>query len=140
MKTLLLAGIISLVFLVSCATTYNYRLPNESETKRFGADSLRWKFEGSKPVEIAVVDAEGKVYRLAVTDKLKIEVKTTEGVKYRFYLQSIAVTGTGSFLGENQMWRGYDLLSHTERTIMSKEVINYVIISDDKAIQTIGLR
>ncbi|HEY6171512.1 MAG TPA: hypothetical protein VIX80_04545 [Candidatus Kapabacteria bacterium] len=140
MKTLLLAGIISLVFLTSCATTYNYRLPGEDETKRFGADSLRWKFEGAKPVEIPVVDTDGKVYRLPVTEKLKIEVKTTEGVKYRFYLQSIAITGAGSFLGENQMWRGYDLLSHTERTIMSKEVLNYVIISDDKAIQTIGLR
>jgi hypothetical protein len=133
MKTLLLAGIISLVFLASCATSYHYRLPNEAETKRFGADSLRWKFEGSKPVEIPVVDADGKVYRLSVSEKLKIEVKTTEGVKYRFYLQSIAITGGDSFLGENQMWKGYDLLSHTERTIMSKEVVTYVIISDDKA-------
>lgn len=140
MKTLLLAGIISLVFLASCATTYSYRLPGDIETKRYGADSLRWKFEGVKPVEIPVVDADGKVYRLPVTEKLKIEVKTTEGVKYRFYLQSIAITGGDSFLGENQMWRGYDLISHTDRTIMSKEVLNYVIISDDKAIQTIGLR
>lgn len=138
MKTLLLAGIISLVFLASCATTYNYRLPSEAETKRYGADSLRWKFEGAKPIEIPVVDADGRAYRLPVTEKLKIEVKTTEGVKYRFYLQSIAVTGNGGFLGENQMWRGYDLLSHTDRTIMSKEVLNYVIISDDKAVTPIG--
>lgn len=140
MKTLLLGGIISLVFLISCATTYNYRLPGEKEIKRYGADSLKWKFVGAKPIEMPVVDADGAVYRLPVTDKLKIEVKTTEGVKYRFYLQSIAVTGEGDFLGTMQMWRGYDLLSHTDRTVMVKEIVAYNIMSDDKAMQTIGLR
>lgn len=138
MKTQLLAGIISLVFLTSCAGSYQYRLPAESDKAHYAPDSLRWRFSGSKPVEIPVIDAEGIAFRLPVTPTLKIEVKTTEGLTYRFYLESVAVTGEGSFMGDTQMWRGYDLLSHTDRTVFAKDVTSYIIISDNKAASPIG--
>src|SRR5437868_15487775 len=109
------------ILLSSCQHLYTYRFPNESEQKRF-ADSLKWSYSGSMITSIPVADEQGRIYRLPITAKTKIEVKTIYGEMYRFYIQSITITGDDGFLGTNQMWRGYELLNHTERTIMVREV------------------
>src|SRR5437763_15527893 len=106
-----------LVFLTGCQTLYTYRLPNESEQKRY-ADSLHWSYNVNTITAIPVVDDNGNIFRLRVTPKTKIEIKTIYGEVYRFYIQSIKITGDNGFLGTNQMWSGYELLNHSQRTVM----------------------
>ncbi len=134
-KNLYLLFIIALAF-SSCQTLYSYRLPNESEQKHFPKDSLRWGYAGSMITSIPVVDGEGNIFRLAVTSKTKIEVKSIYGDLYRFYLQSIIISGDESILG-SQLWEGYDLLSHAKRTIQVHEVTQMTIVSDNKAMTPI---
>jgi hypothetical protein len=105
-----------------------YRFPSEAERRQYKPEDIRWSYKGTTPDTIAVTDGE-KLFRLPVTDKTKLEVYTTYGDKYRFQLQTIVVTGEGEFLGSNQMWRGFDLLSHADRTVAVREVANVVVIS-----------
>ena len=116
----------------SCQTLYSYRLPNESERTRF-ADSLHWGYSGSTIISIPVVDGNGNIFRLAVTPKTKIEVKTIYGELFRFYLESIKVSGDNSFLG-NKMWSGFELLNHSEVSVMVHDIQEMKILSDEKAV------
>ena len=135
-KKLYLLIIIALAF-SSCQTLYSYRLPNESEQNHFPKDSLHWGYAGSMITSIPVVDGDGNIFRLPVTPKTKIEVKSIYGDLYRFYIQSITITGDESILG-TKLWQGYDLLSHSQRTIQVHEVSQMTIISDDKALTPIA--
>lgn len=128
-----------LFLFISCQTLYSYRLPNESERKRF-ADSLNWGYSGSTITSIPVVDGNGSIYRLAVTPKTKIEVKTVYGNLYRFYLQTIRINGSDDMFGMDKTWTGYDLLNHAPVTILAQEVNIMTILSDDKAITPIAIR
>ena len=139
MKTPLLYGIISLLLFAACQTLYSYRLPNESEQKRF-ADSVHWGYSGSTITSIPVVDGNGSIFRLAVTPKTKIEVKTVYGNIYRFYLQTVKINGTDNMLGIDKTWTGYDLLNHAPVTILAQEVNTMTILSDDKAVIPIAIR
>ena len=139
MKTPLLYGIISLLLFAACQTLYTYRLPNESERTRF-ADSLSWGYSGSTITSIPVVDGNGSIYRLAVTPKTKIEVKTVEGVIYRFYLQTVKISGDDGLLGTSKTWSGYDLFNHTNVAVLVHEVNTMTILSDDKAVIPIAIR
>jgi hypothetical protein len=116
----------------SCAKQYLYRFPSENERKQYTVQDLRWSYKGIIPDTIVVTDGNN-LYRLPVTDKTKLEVYTTFGEKYKFALQTIAITGEGEFLGSNQMWRGYDLLSHSDRTVAMREIANVVVSSDKPA-------
>lgn len=122
-----------LLFLSSCQTLYSYRFPNESEQKRFPTDSLRWGYSGMTITSIPVVDQEGNMFRLAITPKTKIEVKTVYGEVYKFYIQSIKITGEDGFLGGDQMWTGYDLFNHVQKVVIVKEIVMMTILSDEKA-------
>lgn len=126
--TLLLLALL----LASCAKQYLYRFPTETERNRYKPEELRWTYDGIAPDTIVVTDGE-KLLRLPVTDQTKLEVRTTYGETYRFQLRSITVTGEGEFLGSNQMWRGYDLIAHVERTVQVREIANVVVISNDPA-------
>ena len=137
-KDLYILFIIALAF-SSCQTLYSYRLPSESEQARFPKDSLRWGYAGSMITSIPVVDGDRNIFRLPVTSKTKIEVKSIYGDLYRFYIQSITITGDESILG-TKLWEGYDLLSHSQRTIQVHEVSQMTIISDDKAVIPIANR
>jgi hypothetical protein len=128
--------LLSALLLSSCAKQYMYRFPSENERKQYKVEDLRWSYKGTVPDTITVTDGD-RLYRLPVTDKTKLEVYTTYNEKYKFYLQSIAITGEGEFLGSNQMWRGYDLLSHTDRTVAMREIANVVVVSDIPAEATI---
>src|SRR5437016_1680119 len=109
MKKIFYYPLFLLFVFASCQTLYSYRLPSESEQKRNPADSLRWGYSGSLITSIPVVDDKGIIYRLPVISKTKIEVKTVYGEFYRFYLQSIKISGDDGFLGTNQTWTGYEL-------------------------------
>ena len=137
-KNQLFVLFISLIF-TSCQTLYTYRLPTENEQKRLPPDSTRWGYAGSTITSIPVVDGIGNIFRLAVTPKTKIEVKSIYGDLYRFYIQSIIITGDESILG-TKLWQGYDLLSHSQRTIQVHEVSQMTILSDDKAVAPIAIR
>lgn len=139
MKTLTTIGIISFSFLIGCNSYYRYRLAGEDDLKRYGIHNLYWKFEVLKPVEITVFDNDSSAYRLDVTEQTRIEVKTTEGIVYRFYLQSITLGGKGGFIEDSQIWRGYDLLSHTERTVALSNVVSMTVLSEKKAVHKIAL-
>ena len=139
MKTPLLYGIISLLLFAACQTLYTYRLPNETEQKRF-ADSLHWGYNGSIVTSIPVIDGNGNIFRLSVTPKTKIEVKTVYGVLYRFYLQTVKISGDDNMLGIDKTWTGYDLLNHAQKTVLAQEVMSIMILSDDKAFIPIAIR
>ena len=124
------------IIFAACQTLYTYRLPNESEKKIF-KDSLHWGYSGNVIASLPVVDIDGRVYRLAVTPKTKIEVKTTYGDIYRFYIQSITISGEEGIIS-TQSWTGYELLSHTQRTLLVHEISEMKILSDDKAATPIG--
>ena len=78
------------------------------------------------------------MYRLTVTPKTKIEVKTVENVNYRFYIQSIKIAGEPGFIGSTQTWSGYELLNHVPVSILVREVSEMKILSDEKAVVPIG--
>ncbi len=139
MKTPLLYGIISLLLFTACQTLYTYRLPDESERKRF-ADSVHWGYSGSMISSIPVVDGNGSIYRLAVNPKTKIEIVTVYGEKYRFYLQTVKINGDNELLGMGKMWSGYDLLNHTQKSVMVQEINTMTILSDNKAVSPIAIR
>jgi hypothetical protein len=106
---------------------------NESEQKRFPKDSIAWGYTGMTITSIPVVDGEGKMFRLQLTPKTKIEVKTVYGEVYKFYIQSIKISGTDGFLGGDQMWEGYDIFNHVQKSIFVKEIVTMTIYSDEKA-------
>src|SRR5687767_1539428 len=106
----LFAALLCALLLSSCAKQYLYRFPSENERKQYKVEDLRWSYKGTIPDTIPVTDGD-HLYRMPVTDKTKLEVYTTSNEKYKFVLQSIAITGEGEFLASTQMWRGYDLLS-----------------------------
>lgn len=132
MQLRVLAIALCALFLSSCAKQYLYRFPSENERKQYKVEDLRWSYKGTTPDTITVTDGD-HLYRLPVTDKTKLEVHTTYGEKYKFYLQSIGITGEGEFLGSNQLWRGYDLLTHTDRTVAMREIANIVVVSEHPA-------
>jgi len=134
MKNKLLICIAILLSLSSCQTLYSYRFLSESEQKSFPADSLRWGYTGMTITSIPVVDGEGNMFRLAITPKTKIEVKTVYGEVYKFYIQSIKITGNDGFLGGDQMWSGYDLINHVQKVVIVKEIVTMTILSDEKAL------
>jgi len=136
MQVKIFAVLLSALLLNSCAKQYLYRFPSENERKQYTFEDLHWSYKGTVPDTITVTDGD-HLYRLPVTDKTKLEVYTTYNDKYKFYLQSIAITGEGEFLGSNQMWRGYDLLTHTDRTVAMREIANVVVVSDIPAAATI---
>ncbi len=137
----LLIGILSLLFLASCGQTlYTYRLPSEKEKKQYAVDSLKWVFESSIVKSIPVVGNDGKMLRLAVTPKTKVEIRTSYNDLYRFYLQSIIVSGGEALIGSGDSWTGYDLIQHAERTILSREITSLSILSDEKAYVPISMR
>ena len=141
MQTKILSLLLSLLFLSSCGQTlYTYRLPNEKEKKRYAVDSLKWTFDANVLKAIPVVGDDGKVMRLAVTPKTKIEIRTSYQDMYRFYLQSIRVSGGEALIGSGDSWTGYDLIQHAERTILSREIMSLSIISDEKAMTPVGMR
>jgi hypothetical protein len=118
----------------SCAPTYFYHFPTEGELKTYHIDSVRWKYAANSITQIPVSDDAGKLYWLDVTDKTKIEVKTTEGVLYRFYLQSLVVTNNElGLFGPSAIWTGYDLLTHSNRSVMAREVSTIAVLSNEKA-------
>ncbi len=139
MKKILFCFLICLLGFISCQTLYTYRLPNETERTRF-ADSLLWGYSGSTISSIPVVDGNGSIFRLAVAPKTKIEVKTVEGVIYRFYLQTVKISGDDGFLGTSKTWSGYDLFNHTTVTVLVHEVNTMTILSDEKAFIPIAIR
>ena len=139
MKTPLLYGIISLLLFTSCQTLYTYRLPNESERKRF-ADSVHWGYSGATITSIPVVDENGSIYRLEVNPKTKIEIVTVYGEKFRFYLQTVKINGDDELLGMGKMWAGFDLLNHTQKSVLVQEINTMTILSDDKAVKPIAIR
>ena len=138
MRSSFIICVLVLISLSSCQTFYTYHLPTDSDKKRFPADSLKWGYSGSSITSIPAVDADGKVFRLHVTPKTKIEVKSTYGELLRFYLQTIKVTGDEGMLGANHLWTGYDLLTHSERSILVQEVLTMQILSDEQAIVPIS--
>ena len=140
MQTKLLTGIISLLLFASCGSFYYYRLPNESEQKRIPADSLRWGYSGTTITNIAVADESGNFYRLPVTPKTKVEIKTTFGETYRFYLQAITIQENDALLGTTQTWTGYDVLQHIRRTVKVSELASVSIISENQARTSIYVR
>lgn len=83
---------------------------------------------------IPVIDGEGNMFRLPITPKTKIEVKTVYGEVYKFYIQSIKITGEDGFLGGDQMWSGYDLINHVQKIVIVKEIVTMTILSDEKAL------
>jgi hypothetical protein len=123
---------LAFLFLASCQTLYTYRLPNDSERKLF-KDSLHWGYTGNLITSIPVVNDEGKIFRLPVTDKTKIEVKSMYGEISRFYIQSITIAGDEGIIS-TKTWSGYELLSHTRKTIMVNEIAEMKILSDEKAV------
>ena len=139
MKKILFCFLICLLAFISCQTLYTYRLPDEIERKRF-ADSLHWGYSGSMITSIPVVDANGSIYRLSVTPKTKIEIVTVYGEKYRFYLQTVKIDGDDGMLGIAKLWSGYDLLNHTQKSVMVQEINTMTILSDDKAVSPIAIR
>jgi hypothetical protein len=138
MKFFSCISVILLFSLASCQTLYTYRLPNDSERKHF-ADSLRWGYSGNTIINIPVVDENGRIYRLPITDKTKIEVKTVYGDLYRFYLRTVSISGDDNLLGIDKTWTGYELLSHSTKSIMVHEVGDFKILSEVKAVTPIGL-
>lgn len=126
MKALFL---LTLLLLSSCAKQHLYRFPSEHERNQYRVEDLKWSYIGTIPDTITVTDGD-HLYRLPVTDKTKLEVYTTSNEKFRFTLQSIVVTQGAEFLGSDQIWRGYDQLSHAERTIGMREIARVVVVSD----------
>ncbi len=127
MRTL---AFLSLLFLLSsCAKQHLYRFPSENERKQYKVEDLKWSYTGTIPDTITVTDGD-HLYRLPVSDKTKLEVYTTSSEKYRFTLRSIVITQGAEFLGSDQIWRGYDQLSHAERTIGMREIARVVVVSD----------
>ena len=118
-----------LLLLASCAKQHLYRFPSENERKQYRMEDLKWSYIGTIPDTITVTDGD-RLYRLPVTDKTKLEVYTTSNEKFRFILQSIVVTQGAEFFGSDQIWRGYDQLSHAERTIGMREIARVVVVSD----------
>jgi hypothetical protein len=94
-------------------------------------DDLKWSYTGTIPDTITVTDGK-YLYKLPVSEQTKLEVHTTSGEKYRFTLQSIAITEGREILGPNETWRGYDILSHAERTVTSREIVIVVVMSDTR--------
>src|SRR5437762_1859993 len=83
---------------------------------------------------IPVVDANGNIFRLPVNPKTKIEVKTVYDEVYRFYIQSIKVSGDEGMISPTQTWSGYELLNHVNKTVMVREIKAMKILSDEKAV------
>lgn len=129
----LLALLLCTLFVSSCAKQYLYRFPSENERKRYKPEEVRWVYKGATPDTIIVTDGE-KLYRLAVTDKTKLEVYTTFGEKFKLQLKSIAVTSEGDFLSSSQLWKGYDFISRTDKIVAVKEITNVVVVSSEPAI------
>lgn len=127
---------ICLFTFAACQTLYTYRLPNESE-KKFFKDSLHWGYAGNIITSVPVVGDDGRVYRLPITPKTKIEIKTIYGDMYRFYIQSITISGDEGILS-TQMWSGYELFNHTQKSILVREISEMKILSDEKAVTTIN--
>ena len=137
MKKNFLYPLFFLTLLSSCQTLYTYRLPSESEKKQYG-DSLHWGYSGNTIRSIPVVDGNGAMFRLVVTPKTKIEVKTIYGEMYRFFIQTITVSGDEGFIGMTQTWTGYELLNHAQKTILVRDIMQMEILSDEMAVNPIG--
>ena len=121
-----------------CNALTNVFVKTLSEQKRISADSLKWGYSGMTITSIPVVDENGNMFRLTITPKTKIEVKTVYGESYRFYIQSINITGNDGFLGTDQMWSGFELRNHTQKIIMVREITQMTILSDEKAVAPIA--
>ncbi|MEP7234046.1 MAG: hypothetical protein ABI778_02000 [Ignavibacteriota bacterium] len=133
-----LFAILPLMLLAACQTLYTYHLPNEDQQKRF-ADSLHWGYSGSTIMSLPVIGEDGTLFRLPVTPKTKLEVRTEDGSNYRFYIQSIKISGDAGVLGSDQTWTGYELLNHTQVTLLVREIREMKILSEEKATEPIGI-
>jgi len=139
MKTLSPVGIISLVLLImlaitGCQPAYYYHFPKEEELKGIKSDSLKWRYSANTVMQVPVADNEGKLYWLDVTDNTKIDVTTTMGESYRFYLRSIEVSDQGDgIFGSSALWTGFDVRQHAKRTIQAKEISKLIIIAEEPA-------
>ncbi|MEI8134680.1 MAG: hypothetical protein WCH46_06325 [bacterium] len=131
-------ALVVLVAIIGCQTLYTYRLPTESELHKY-ADSLKWTYSGNTITSIPVADGMGRMFRLSVTPKTKIQVKTVYGEIYKFYIQTLVVSGEEAFIGSSQTWTGYELLNHTKVTIMAHDILEMSIISDEKAVLPIHI-
>jgi hypothetical protein len=123
-----------LLVLIGCAPQFYYHFPKENELRGIRADSLKWRYAANSVVQVPVASDEGKLYWLDVTPKTKLEIKATDGVIYRFYLQSIHIENDqDGILGTSAIWTGYDLLEHVRRSVFAREILTLTVISPEGA-------
>lgn len=125
-----------LLLLAGCQRTYTYEFPKDPQRSyRPVEDLLRWRYEGSTVVNVPVRDEQGRLARLAVTPKTKLEVKTIYGDLHRFQLQTVVVDKDAEgIFGMNAKWTGLDMLQHANRTVFAKEIESLKILSSEQAV------
>ncbi len=121
------------LLLGSCQHLYTYGLPDADMQKRFPAEKIKWDYQDNVVTKITVLGEDGKMYRLAVTPKTKLEATTIYGEVYTFYLQGIKVDNAIGITGDSKSWTGYELHDHAVRTVFIRDISKIQVISDTQA-------